>query len=111
MAAEVTLTAPYEAKQGDPLRCIPIRNTDTGTGVAEDVDVKGGLRHICLHASLAATADFYTFGRTVKSAAFHAEGGLTSDVTWDPDDSTGKITIAISGGGAGTGWLHIWSYD
>jgi hypothetical protein len=109
--AAVTETAVAAAKQGDPLRVIPIRNTDTGTGVAEDVDVKEGLRHIVKHVTLAATADTYTFGRPVRSAAFHAEGAITGNVTWDPDDATGICTIAISGGGAGSGWLHIWSRD
>lgn len=111
MAAEVTVTAPYAAYQGDPLRVVPIRNTDTSAGRAEDVTFKEGLRHICLKVTLAATADFYTYGRPVVSAAFHAVGVITSDVAWDPNDSTGKIDIAISGGAGGAGWLHIWSYD
>jgi hypothetical protein len=108
--AAVTETAVAAAKQGDPLRVIPIRNTAT-SGVAEDVDVKEGLRHIVKHVTLAATADTYTYGRPVRSAAFVCEGAITGNVSWDPDDATGVCTIAISGGGAGTGWLHIWSRD
>jgi hypothetical protein len=108
--AAVTETAPYAAKQGEPLRVLPIRNTAT-SGVAEDVDVKEGLRSICKHVTLAATGDTYTYGRPVRSAFFHAEGGITSDVAWDPDDSTGVVTIGISGGAGGTGWLLIFSRD
>jgi len=108
--AAVTVYTPYTDYQGNPLRVVPIRNTAT-SGPAEDVGPKEGLRHICLKVTLAATADTYTYGRPVVSAAFHEINGETSDVAWDPDDATGVITIAISGGGAGAGWLHIWSYD
>lgn len=108
--AAVTQTATYAAKQGDPLRMIPLRTTLT-SGVAETVGAKEGLKHVLKHVTLAATGDTYTYGRPVVSAAFHAEGAITGNVSWDPDDSTGVCTIAISGGGAGSGWLHIWSYE
>jgi len=108
--AAVTVTAPYTAYQGDPLRVVPIRNTAT-SGPAEDVSWKEGLKHIVLKVTLAATGDTYALGRPVVSSAFHAAGGLTGNVAWDPDDATGTIAIAISGGAGGAGWLHIWSYD
>ncbi|MHC4592607.1 MAG: hypothetical protein ACYS8L_07940 [Planctomycetota bacterium] len=114
MATDLTMTAHFAAKQGNPLRVLPVRNTAT-SGVPEGVGgiastrfvpPKEGLKHIVKHFTLATTGDYFDLGRPVISAAVVFEGAVTGNVAWDPDSATGRITVTASG--AGTGWLHIW---
>ncbi len=105
-----TIGTPHSANNGDPLRCLPIRNT-ASAGRPEDVLYgKEGLQCRVLYSGSVANNAHFATGRPVISAAvIPAAATQTCATTWDPDDATGAVYATMTGTIAA--WCVVWSQE
>lgn len=106
MAAQTPSAAGSSAVVGDPLRTIPIQDSDGQAPTR--MGPKEGYRHRCFYFADVDAADAWASGlQGVVCTAWTSESSgsvLTNRAT----AATGAITLAGSAANQ-TGWLHVWT--